>query len=79
MDVHDSDAGSEEVLQERVEARTELLKVGVLANDAAARSPRLELDDPLGTGKLTRSELDGKVRFAGVGADDGPIHRDAPR
>jgi hypothetical protein len=45
MDVHDSDASSEEVLQERVEARAELLNVNVLPDDAAARRYRLELND----------------------------------
>lgn len=62
------------------ELRTVLTRLRLLRQVVAQRlGTRLELDDPLGTGKLTRSELDGKVRFAGVGADDGPIHRDAPR
>jgi len=53
IDVYDSDASSKEVLQERVEARTELLKVLVFADDAAARSPRLELDDHASNGMLS--------------------------
>ena len=43
--MHDSDARSKELLQERVKARSEPLQVHFLADDAAVRCYHPELDD----------------------------------
>ena len=53
MDVHNSGAGSEQVLQERVEARPELLQMCLFADDATARGYRRELDHIESNGVLS--------------------------
>lgn len=70
--------GNHKLAEEQM--RTALTHLRLLRSVVAARlGTPLELDDPLGTGRLSRQEVGDRVRHTGIGADAGAISRDAPR